>query len=148
MASRRQFFRKAAYTTAAVAVPTALWGCSVSTEVSAGMNLAWEERAAQLEGMGVYTAVAPGPWAEKVGSHVPKVTFNEGEGTMTVFTEHGMAREHWISTIYVRAGGRVIGLKEFTGDDAEARATFQVPAGTTDVVAFSYCSLHDTWHDG
>jgi desulfoferrodoxin (superoxide reductase-like protein) len=39
----------------------------------------------------------------------------------------------------------VIGLKEFTGTDPEAKSTFTLPKGTISVIVYSHCNLHDLW---
>ena len=145
--SRRDFLRASAgLATTTVAVPASLWGCVVPPDAYADINTSWEKRAEQLESNGVLTGSSPGPWAGKEALHIPTVTFNSGGGTVTVTTPHGMARDHWITTIYVRnQEGVVVGLQEFTGLDPAATATFNLPPGTTWITAYSYCSLHDHW---
>lgn len=65
---------------------------------------------------------------------------------VTVVTNHGMSEEHYITTIYVRnQNGLVVGLKEFSPTDVEAKVIFHLPKGTTKVTAYSNCNLHDHW---
>jgi desulfoferrodoxin (superoxide reductase-like protein) len=116
------------------------------------VNQFWEDRADQLEaGNGVYTAADPRDWAGKEGTHVPAVAFN-ADGTVTVSCTHGMAEDHWISTLYVRdQDGYVIHLVEIlprgTGALTAASVTFRPRAGTTAITAYAYCNKHDVWAD-
>jgi desulfoferrodoxin (superoxide reductase-like protein) len=108
-------------------------------------NAAWEARAKELEGKEpAYTAAEPGKWKGKEGSHVPTASFDAGQ--VTVSTKHPMTAEHYITTHYIKnQKGSVIGLKEFTGSDPEARSTFPLPKGTTSLTVYSHCNLHDLW---
>ena len=155
--SRRGFLKSSGLVAVTVAVPSSLWGCGSKSKsentVPEGNGAggepdtsAWEAKAKELEGNGILTADSPGKWDGKQGGHVPKVTFNEGEGTVTVETTHGMSEEHWITTQYVRdQNGKVVGLESFQGTDPKALSTFQVPEGTTELTAYSHCNLHDHW---
>ena len=108
-------------------------------------NEAWEARAKELEAKGpVYTAAEAGKWKGKEGSHVPVASFEAGQ--VTILTKHPMTPEHWITSHYIKdQKGVVIGLKEFTGTDPEAKSTFPLPKGTTALTVYSHCNLHDLW---
>ncbi len=132
----------------AVAVPAGFFGCqpAPAAPVTVERNAIWEARAAQLENPGIYTQAAPGMWAGKEANHVPQVAFDAATGSVTVTTSHPMGNDHWITTHYLRnQDGVVIGLKEYLGTDAAAKATFVLPPGTTAVVAYSNCNLHNDW---
>lgn len=93
----------------------------------------------------VYTAANPGRFAKKVGSHLPSVTVEGNK--VTLFTKHGMSEKHFIVRhTLVLADGTVVGGKVFTGTDAEAKSTYELPAGYKGkVFATSFCNLHDFW---
>lgn len=142
---RRTFLKNSGLLATVAFIPTQLWGCGDVTSDGV-VNAAWAARADELEAAAVLTAKYPGEWSEKVGSHVPEIELNLGEGSITVRTNHGMAEDHYISTLYVRnQHGMVVGMQEFSGTDAEAVATFTLPKGTEHVVAYSYCTKHDHW---
>jgi desulfoferrodoxin (superoxide reductase-like protein) len=137
----------------AVATPACTLGVGDAPEPTSGVtDPAWEIRATQLEqANGIFTAAAPGMWAGKEATHVPSVAFN-ADGSVTVSTTHGVAEDHWITTIFVRdQRGDVIHLKEFvgrgTGVVAAATTTFTPRAGTTSITAYAYCNKHDLWAD-
>ena len=146
--TRRSFLKVMGAATAAIAIPQGLWGC-VSEVAFEGRNFDWENQAEAIENQGLYTTDDPGPWAGKEAVHVPVVSFNEGEGSLTVQVMHVMSEEHFIPLIYVRnQNGHIFGFKALTGTDPEATATFDVPVGTTSVTAFAYCNLHNDWKNG
>ncbi len=93
----------------------------------------------------VYTASNPGKWGKKVGSHLPSVTVEGNK--VTLFTKHGMSEKHFIVRhTLVLADGTVVGAKVFSGNDKEARSSFELPAGYKGkVYATSFCNLHDFW---
>jgi len=126
-----------------VAVPS--WLIERAAEAAPKKNHAWEARAKELEAKGpAYTAAAPGKWKGKEGGHVPVASFEAGQ--VTIVTKHPMTPEHWITTHYIKnQKGVVIGLKEFTGTDPEAKSTFPLPKGTTALTVCSHCNLHDLW---
>ena len=93
----------------------------------------------------VYTASNPGKWGKKVGSHLPSVTVEGNK--VTLFTKHGMSETHFIVRhTLVLADGTVVGAKVFSGNDKEARSSFELPAGYKGkMYATSFCNLHDFW---
>lgn len=135
---------------------SAMGACTVGDEYPAGtsgvVERAWETRATSLEGTGaLHTAATPGMWAGKEATHIPAVTFN-ADGTITVATTHGVAMDHWVTTIFVRDQDRVvIHLVEFvargTGVLPSASTTFRPRSGTTSITAYAYCNQHDLWAD-
>jgi superoxide reductase len=143
---RRAFLEQAVAAAACFTVPGWLVGCGEEDPQGAKTVEAWERRARELESKGtVLTGAAPGKWLGKEGTHVPRATFN-ADGTVTITTPHPMTAEHWISTHYIKdQDGIVVGLQELTSSRPEAKSVFKVPAGTTKVVAYSYCNLHDHW---
>jgi superoxide reductase len=142
--SRRAAIKYNGLVAISVAVPTWL----IEREADAGApkkSHAWEARAKELEAKGpVYTAAAPGKWQGKEGGHVPSASFEARQ--VTIVTKHPMTPEHWITTHYIKnQKGVVIGLKEFSGTDPEAKSTFPLPKGTTALRVYSYCNRHDLW---
>jgi desulfoferrodoxin (superoxide reductase-like protein) len=127
----------------------ALSACTVGPLVGRYVNPLWLERTATLKGGKVYTKAAPGIWMGKEGTHVPTVTIDAAKRTATVSCSHGLAEGHWITTLFVEdQDGNVIHLEEFMGRGPSASlasTTFEVPAGVTSVMAYSYCNLHDCW---
>jgi superoxide reductase len=93
----------------------------------------------------IYTKEAPGRWAGKEGTHVPKVTV-EGK-TVTVVTPHPMSEKHFIVRhTLIDANGKCIGEKTFANTDTAAESTFELPEGTKGTLrATSFCNLHDFW---
>jgi len=93
----------------------------------------------------VYTAANPGKWDKKVGSHLPSITVEGSK--VTLFTKHGMAKKHFIVRhTLVLEDGTVVGGKVFSGSDAEAKSTFELPAGYKGkIFGTSLCNLHDFW---
>ena len=92
----------------------------------------------------VYTKDQPGQWAQKVGSHAPKVQVDGGK--VAVVTKHGMAAAHYIVRhSVVLAGGTVVGAKTFAATD-KPESTFDLPADYKGkVYATSFCNKHDLW---
>ena len=118
-----------------------------------GLDVAndWEKRVAELEAQGpIYTADAPGPWADKVGTHVPQLLIDGVN--VTIKTPHPMRAAddagplHYITTLYARdESNKIVWLKELHASDAAPVTTFQLPAGTQGLTAFSHCNLHGLW---
>jgi desulfoferrodoxin (superoxide reductase-like protein) len=129
---------------AAVSLPKLLAGCGGD---DFEMNPSWQSRAADLEGRGqIYTKAAPGKWMGKEGTHVPTLELSADKKTATVRLTHGMATDHYITTIYVKDDqGRVIGLRELMGSDSEALGMFTVPESSLELTAYAFCNLHDLW---
>ncbi len=151
---RRSFLKTSAVYAVSVGVPATLWGCSknkTSTNMPSDMEskAKWDATAAQLERDGVLTNEVQGKWEGKAGSHVPQVSFNMGEGTVTLETKHGMSPEHYITAHYVRdQNNRIVGLVRYTGNESAAKSTMKLPRGTTKITAYSHCNLHDHWASG
>ncbi len=93
----------------------------------------------------VYTAANSGKWDKKVGSHLPSITVEGSK--VTLFTKHGMAEKHFIVRhTLVLEDGTVVGAKTFSGTDAEARSSYELPAGYKGkLYGTSFCNLHDFW---
>lgn len=92
-----------------------------------------------------YTAEQPGIWDQKIGSHVPRMTLEDGQ--VTVFTKHGMSEEHFIVRhTLVGADGSVLGSQTFSPEDEEARSRYALPEGYRGrLYATSFCNKHDLW---
>ncbi len=150
---RRRFLKTASVVAVSVAVPATLWGCGKQGEdtpaASGGSGEKAGNMAAQvtkLEAEGILTMDAPGPWQGKQGSHIPQVTFHEGEGAVTLFTKHGMSPRHWITAHYLRnQDGKLLAFQAYAGTDKEARHRFALPKGTTRITAYSHCNVHGDW---
>ncbi|MEW6745910.1 MAG: desulfoferrodoxin family protein [Planctomycetota bacterium] len=146
--NRRTFLKASGLVAVTVAVPSFVWGCSRAEDVAEAVEVKkkeeWEKRAAALEQPGVHTTSSPGKWEGKAAGHVPQVTFRQGE--CELFTKHPMSEEHYITAHYLRnQDGIVIGWHDFQGTDPEARHTFTLPKGTTQITAYSHCNQHDHW---
>lgn len=171
--TRRGFFQRAGLAAVTVSVPAWVWGCGGgaaatpgpaadttsggesadamapdATMATADMGSAVSDEAraqvAAFEGETIYTAAAPGQWEGKAGSHVPQVSFQPGG--VELFTDHGMSPEHWITAQYIKdQDGNLIAFTGHEGTDAEARASFTLPAGTTQITAYSHCNVHGDW---
>lgn len=80
---------------------------------------------------------------KKVGSHLPAIT-TEGN-KITLFTKHAMPPKHYIVRhTLVLEDGTVVGGTAFSGTDAEAKSSYELPAaykGKT--YSTSFCNLHD-----
>jgi len=150
---RRGFLRTAGVVAVSLAVPATLWGCgkkgadSNAATGGAGPNPSeMAVQVAKLEADGLLTMDAPGKWTGKQGSHLPQVTFHEGEGAATLFTKHGMSPRHWITAHYLRdQDGKLLALQTYAGTDKEARHRFDLPKGTTRITAYSHCNVHGDW---
>ncbi len=94
--NRRHFLKHAATIATVVAVP-ALTGCAEEEDSGPEINMAWEDRATELEAT-TWTADDPGVKPEV---HLPEVTYNAGARTMTVSVPHVMEPGHYITTIYL-----------------------------------------------
>jgi desulfoferrodoxin (superoxide reductase-like protein) len=133
---------------AAVGGAATLGACAIGgSEVELEQNSQWQSRAVGLKSNQVYTAAAPGMWAGKEGSHVPKVAINGG--VADVSCTHAVAEGHWITTIFVEDQDQnVIHMEDFLGRGpgaSQAVTSFRIPPGVTSIVAFAYCNLHDCW---
>ena len=93
----------------------------------------------------VYTKDAPGRWAGREATHVPKVSI-EGR-TVKVVTPHTMSPKHYIVKHTVQTPeGKLIGEKTFAPTDTAAESSFPLPDGFRGALwATSFCNLHDLW---
>lgn len=151
---RRGFLKAAGVVAVSVAVPASLWSCNKQKQVEPGKggnaakagNADWTAEVAKLEADAIFTQEKPGKWDGKQGSHIPQVTFHEGEGAVSLFTKHGMSESHWITAHYLRdQDGKLLGLQNYKGTDKEARHRFEIPKGTTRITAYSHCNKHGDW---
>mmetsp|Transcript_1908 Transcript_1908/g.2768 ORF Transcript_1908/g.2768 Transcript_1908/m.2768 type:complete len:115 (-) Transcript_1908:355-699(-) len=103
----------------------------------------WKAAVAEKEATGILTAEAPGDWAGKEGKHVPQVTVEQSQCTVSV--PHGMADDHWIEYVWAKnQDGAVIAVIKLTATD-EPKLSFAVPEGTTSVTGFEACNQHGVW---
>jgi desulfoferrodoxin (superoxide reductase-like protein) len=144
--NRRDFLKQSGVLASLAFLPS-LVGCGTGSDDEVSINSTWESRATELEAKAdIRTANKPGPWGEKVAGHLPAVDVEHTSKQLTVATAHGMSEEHYITTLYVRnQDGIVIGLKEFSPTDAEPKAVFSYPKGTTKITVYSHCNKHDNW---
>lgn len=149
---RRGFLKTAGVVAVSFAVPASLWSCSTEPPKKAAggggkeKGNDWAAQVAKLESEELLTKDKPGKWAGKEGSHLPQVTFHEGEGAVTLFTKHGMSEAHWITAHYLRnQDGKLIGFQAYAGTDTEAKHRFDLPKGTTRITAYSHCNKHGDW---
>ena len=129
MTTRRDFLKTTAAATAVAAFAGAGQVMASGTAPYAGV---------------VYTKDNPGKWAQKVGSHAPKVTVASGKAQ--IVTEHGQSEKHFIVRhTLVQEDGTFIGAKTFSPAD-KPESTFDIPAGYKGkLYATSFCNLHDFW---
>lgn len=146
---RRDFLKSLGMYAVTLSVPQTLWGCSDETldpDDDIVIDPEWEGRVTLLEEEGILTKSEPGPFADKIVTHLPIVSFLEGDGTIDVLTNHEMTPEHWIQAHYVRdQNGKVIAFREYDNSELYARTSFQLPTGTTQITAYSFCNLHWSW---
>jgi superoxide reductase len=94
----------------------------------------------------LYTTANPGQWSGKAGSHVPLISIDGRQVTIT--TPHPMSQDHYIVRhTLVLSDGTVVGAKTFfPGKDTKAVSTFTLPADNKAAwYATSFCNLHDLW---
>jgi superoxide reductase len=93
----------------------------------------------------IYTKDAPGRWAGREGTHVPKPSL-EG-GTLKIQTPHGMSEKHYIVKHTVMTpDGKLIGEKTFAPTDTVAESSYALPAGFKGALWIaSFCNIHDLW---
>ena len=76
--------------------------------------------------------------------HIPVVTVNDSAIEIVVGSvAHPMTPEHFIQWIAVVTDSEVF-TKFLTPEDAP-KASFTLPAGTTDFEVYEYCNLHGLW---
>ena len=94
----------------------------------------------------VRTAERPGPWAEKIAVHTPRVT-SAGPGRVTVTVDHAMSADHYIVGLYLMdEAGTFVAKKQLDpATDTEASYTFEVSPGTSKLTPWALCDDHDLW---
>ena len=156
---RRSLIKTGSLITVSVAVPSWLTGCGTEqleavkkTEVPYNglpiINSEWQDRAKQLENAGVVKSRKNTPahnsTEQEMAAHLPIITF--GNDKVSINVNHPMEETHWVTTIYCKdQAERVFGLVEFLAADEKPFAEFALPVGTTDVLAFVFCNVHDHW---
>jgi superoxide reductase len=94
----------------------------------------------------VYSKSHEGIWKGKAGSHVPKVSLNNGLGR--IVNAHGMSPQHYIVRhTLLSEEGEVLFGHTFAYDDDQATSEFdgsKVKSGKT-YYALSFCNKHDLW---
>jgi len=63
---------------------------------------------------------------------------------VTVKVPHGMADDHWIEFVWVKAGGDIIAIIKLTPTDTPV-LVFDKPADVSEIVAYESCNLHGVW---
>jgi superoxide reductase len=93
----------------------------------------------------VYTKEAPGRWAGRESSHVPKATL-EGKN-IKVVNSHGMSEKHYIvKHTVLTTDGKLIGEKTFAPTDPAVESSFALPDGFKGTLWItSFCNIHDLW---
>ncbi len=92
----------------------------------------------------IYTAEHPGMWKNKVDSHLPQISINGDQITLT--TDHSMSETHYIVRhTLVDENHKVIGATTFLPTD-EPVSTYTIPEGYKGTLyATSFCNKHDFW---
>ena len=120
-----------------------------SSAVIAGGALVGKAAGAQTAGKFppglVYTKEAPGRWAGREGTHVPKASL-DGKN-IKVLTPHGMSEKHYIvKHTVLTTEGKLIGERTFAPTDATAESSFPLPDGFKGTLwVTSFCNIHDLW---
>jgi superoxide reductase len=129
MNGRREFLKGSLVMAGVIAVGTAMHAQAAST-FPVGL---------------IYTKEAPGRWAGREDSHVPKVTV-EGR-KVKVVTPHRMTETHFIvKHTLVTPEGKFFGEKTFANTDPAAESSYELPEGFKGTLwATSFCNLHDLW---
>jgi len=93
----------------------------------------------------VYTKDAPGRWAGRESSHVPKAAL-EGK-SIKIVNSHGMSEKHYIvKHTVLTTDGKLIGEKTFASTDPAAESSFALPDGFKGTLwVTSFCNFHDLW---
>ena len=119
----------------------ALVGISAASPLLA--NVSKSEKEINLPGL-IYNEKHPGKWKLKVDSHLPKISINGSQISIT--TDHGMSEIHYIVRhTLVDKNGNVIGSKTFYPTD-EPKSSFDIPQGYKGkLFATSFCNKHDFW---
>jgi len=98
-----------------------------------------------------YTRENPGPWAEKVETHLPQITYEKtGSGLkVTVKVDnHPMdpQQPHFVMSIMLHdAAGAMLGEKTFVATDPTPVATFELMTVPEKLVAYEHCNIHGIW---
>jgi len=99
-----------------------------------------------------YTRDDPGPWADKVKSHVPEISYERAGSGLKVTVKvdnHPMDPKtpHYIMEIRLEDGtGVALGKKEFVATDpAPPTATFELKSIPAKLRAYERCNVHGLW---
>jgi desulfoferrodoxin (superoxide reductase-like protein) len=105
----------------------------------------------------VYSEEDPGPWKEKIKSHVPVSSLNAETGTIQVSLPHPMEDEtdekplHYIEFIWLLSDhGDVLDIHAFQPTDEAPVANFLITSGSRSlsgktVIPYAMCNLHGVW---
>jgi len=167
--NRREFLAQSGMLASAAALPAALTACSSEDDPPAFQpNLEWEDTADGLEQSPLccWTGDPSETGSPGVGAHLPEISIDTVNGRLraTVFTRgdenntgeiapHPMTAVHWLTVMYVRDQNNVVVyLRDFGQEQIKQQYlnqnptfTFDVPAGTTSLRAYSFCNLHQHW---
>jgi len=98
-----------------------------------------------------YTKENPGPWAEKVGTHLPQITYEKAGSGLTVTVKvdnHPMdpQQPHFIMSIMLQDGmGATLGEKTFVATDPAPLAVFELMSVPDKLKAYEHCNIHGIW---
>ena len=94
----------------------------------------------------VRTEARPGPWAEKIAVHTPRITSVSGR-QVTVSVEHAMDPDHYIVGLYLTdENGHFIAKTQLDpAEDTEPTYTFSIPSRVRKVTPWALCDDHDLW---
>jgi len=118
------------------------------TPTNAALEM-FKTKAASLEATMIYDKSTQWKGTDKAATHVPTVTVTGN--TAVVETPHVLTNAHYITALYLKnQKGEIIAFAELAQPVAQemmpkAAANLTLPAGTTQVTAFSHCNLHDVW---
>jgi len=120
-----------------------------SSAVIAAVALAGERRRSQTAGKFppglVYTKDAPGRWAGREGTHVPKAFAGREEPQGP--EPHGMSEKHYVKHTVLTTEGKLIGERTFAPTDHDRRILVSAARRVQGDASGSRASanIHDLW---
>lgn len=149
--SRRQWMSKVGLCMVSAVVPTHLVACDdpipdPDSQMGDPLDRDLTKMIETFEEDSIYNLLEPGEWVGIEGTHVPILTFHNEYLEVTLYSNHAMNDRHHISLHYLRdQDHNLIAAKRYETNDPFARVTFQLPEGTSEISAYSYCNLHGLW---
>lgn len=112
------------------------------------INEEWEAIAEDFEADGVASENDPGDHDDPdlVKVHLPHIKLGSTRTYATITTMQLQRDDHVVEAQYIRdQDGIVVGYHEVASDARRVESGFDLPDGTTSIVAYQYCSRHGAW---